>query len=58
METVSLHGEKVRIKIASLEGKDINIQPEFDDCRALSRKKNIPLKGILAEAIKEYNKKR
>lgn len=56
-ETVKLLGEEVHVKIASLEGQEVNILPEFEDCRSLAQKKNIPIKKIMADVIKEFNKK-
>jgi len=57
IKTVRLMGEDVGIKISSLEGKDINIQPEFSDCLKLARRKGLPVKEILRLAIQEYSKK-
>ena len=57
IKTVRLLGEDIGIKISSLEGKDINIQPEFSDCLRLARKKGVPVKEILRLAIQEYSKK-
>jgi uncharacterized protein (TIGR00299 family) protein len=57
IKTVRLLGEDVGIKISRLEGKDINIQPEFSDCLKLARKKGIPVKEILRLAIQEYSRK-
>jgi len=42
---------KVRIKIASYKGKDLTRSPEFEDCAALAKKHNVPLKEIMQKAI-------
>jgi len=57
IKTVRLLGEDIGIKISRLEGKDINIQPEFSDCLKLARKKGIPVKEILRLAAQEYSRK-
>jgi uncharacterized protein (DUF111 family) len=57
VKTVRLLGEDVGIKVSRLEGKDINIQPEFSDCLKLARKKRVPVKEILRLAIQEYSRK-
>ncbi len=50
METVRVEGRPVRIKTALLNGRAVNAQPEFEDCLALAREKNIPLKDVLRRA--------
>lgn len=42
---------KVRVKVALREGRVLNAQPEFEECRALARQKDVPLKDVLAEAL-------
>lgn len=44
---VAVLGEKVSVKIATLAGKAINIQPEFSDCLKLAKKNNLPLKKVI-----------
>jgi uncharacterized protein (TIGR00299 family) protein len=41
----------VRVKIASLKGKDLTVSPEFEDCVALAEKHNVPLKQIMREVM-------
>jgi len=46
---------KIRIKIAKdLTGKIINTQPEYEDCVAYARARNLPLKEILVKAIEIF----
>ncbi len=47
-------GEEVSIKISSLEGKIVNIQPEYADCLNLAKKSNRPVKEIIQLAVKEF----
>ena len=50
VETVKVAGLPVRIKTASLGGRRLNAQPEYEDALAVSRKKGLPLKDVLARA--------
>jgi hypothetical protein len=40
----------VQVKLARLGGRIVNIKPEYEDCRALARKLDLPLKNVLAAA--------
>jgi uncharacterized protein (TIGR00299 family) protein len=53
-ETVLVMGEEIRIKLALLEGKTVNIQPEFDDCLKAAGKVGRPVKDVLALALQAY----
>lgn len=46
----------VRIKIAVLNGNIVNISPEYDDIKILSKKTGLPIKKIAAEVLKVYEK--
>ena len=48
-------GEEVLIKISSLEGKIVNVQPEYADCLKLAKKSDRPLKEIIQLAVKEFH---
>ena len=50
VETVKVAGLPVRIKTASLGGRRLNAQPEYEDALAVSREKGLPLKDVLARA--------
>jgi uncharacterized protein (TIGR00299 family) protein len=43
------YGE-VHFKLARLEGKVVNVSPEYEDCKRLALKKGIPLKDIFEES--------
>ncbi len=47
-------GEEVTIKISSLEGKIVNIQPEYADCLKLAKKRDRPVKEIIQLVEKEF----
>jgi hypothetical protein len=47
-------GEEVSIKISSLEGKIVNIQPEYADCLKLAKKSERPVKEIIQLTVKEF----
>jgi pyridinium-3,5-bisthiocarboxylic acid mononucleotide nickel chelatase len=44
----------VRIKIANLNGTVTNYAPEYEDCREIAVKNDIPLKAVMQEAVREY----
>jgi pyridinium-3,5-bisthiocarboxylic acid mononucleotide nickel chelatase len=44
----------VRIKIANLNGTVTNYAPEYEDCREIAAKNDIPLKAVMQEAVREY----
>ncbi len=56
MKKLRVSGEDVSIKISSLEGTVVNIQPEFADCLKLAKKSDSPVKEIIQLAIKEFYK--
>jgi len=57
IRTVRLHGVPVGIKISTLGGERVNIQPEFSDCLTVARKKGLPVKDVLRQALEEFSKK-
>ena len=56
--TVRVGGEKVGIKVASLGGRTVNVQPEYEDLLKAARKTKRPLKEIAHLAVSEFVKKR
>ncbi len=57
VETVKVLGSPVRIKIASLGGRVLNAQPEYEDALAVARKKGLALKDVLGRASAAHLKK-
>jgi hypothetical protein len=48
----------IRIKIGTLEsGEEVNCAPEFEDCRAIAEKHEIPLKQVMQVAMAAYSLK-
>jgi hypothetical protein len=43
---------KVRVKIGGLDVSTLTISPEYEDCRKIALKKEIPIKRVYDEALK------
>jgi pyridinium-3,5-bisthiocarboxylic acid mononucleotide nickel chelatase len=50
-QTVDLDGFRVRVKISSLDGCQVNAQPEYADAAAAARALGRPIKAVLAQVI-------
>jgi pyridinium-3,5-bisthiocarboxylic acid mononucleotide nickel chelatase len=53
-KTVHTRWGDVRIKMASLNGSVTNYAPEYEDCREIAVKNDVPLKTVMQEAVREY----
>lgn len=54
-EEVKLNGESIRMKVArDLSGQVVNVQPEYEDCSAYATKHDVPLKVVIAEAVRQF----
>ena len=49
--TVRVAGKPVRVKVGRLDGREVNAQPEYEDCLKAARKSGRPLKEILGLAV-------
>jgi len=49
--TVEIDGHAVRIKLARLDGRVVNVAPEHDDCAALAREIGAPVKFVWSAAL-------
>lgn len=52
-ETIETPYGNIRIKIGTLNGKDITRSPEYDDCLACAKKHNVPVRIVHESAIKK-----
>jgi hypothetical protein len=57
VRTIRVLGKPVRVKVARLEGRPVNVQPEYEDCLELARAKGLPLKDVLRRAAAEFEEK-
>jgi uncharacterized protein (TIGR00299 family) protein len=55
---VRVAGRAVGIKVSSLGGREVNVQPEYGDCLRASRQTGRPLKEIVQLAVREYLRRR
>jgi uncharacterized protein (TIGR00299 family) protein len=53
-QTVETALGPVRVKVARLGSRVVNAAPEYEDCRALARRHNLPLKEVYALARAEF----
>jgi len=49
-ETVRLEGRSIRVKLALLDGRVVNAQPEYEDCLAVAKARKLPLKDVIRKA--------
>ncbi|UCC41660.1 MAG: nickel pincer cofactor biosynthesis protein LarC [Candidatus Aminicenantes bacterium] len=54
IKKISVLGEKVAIKVSYLDGKEVNVQPEFSHCLKLAKKNKLPVKEIIQLALKLF----
>jgi len=55
LSTVSTKWGKIRVKTGRSCGKIMSVSPEYEDCRNISIKKNIPLKIVIETAKNAFN---
>lgn len=54
METVSVHGHPVRLKVAVWGGKVLRATPEFEDCRTAAQALGLPVRDVIEAARREW----
>jgi uncharacterized protein (TIGR00299 family) protein len=52
--TVTTEFGKIRIKIASAQGVEMNAMPEYEDCRRAAREHDVPLRAAMEAARAAY----
>ncbi len=57
-EDVRTQWGDVRMKIASMNGTVTNYAPEYEDCRRIASEHHVPLKTVMQEASRAYDRKR
>lgn len=53
-ETVTTVYGEVRMKLARVNGKVVQISPEYEDCRKLAEAKSVPLQSVMQEAMHSW----
>ena len=51
LRTVEVDGQPIDVKVASLDGEVLNVQPEYDHVAAAARALDLPAKTVLRRAI-------
>jgi len=51
-ETVATPFGPVRVKVALRDGREIGAQPEYDDCLLRAREKGVPVRAVMAAALR------
>ena len=53
-ETVATPYGEVRMKLARIDGKVVQISPEYEDCRKLAEANSVPLHSVMQEAMQSW----
>lgn len=48
----------VRVKVSRVNGKILQVAPEFEDCRKLAEEKRVPLQRVMESARRSYEKEK
>jgi uncharacterized protein (DUF111 family) len=54
ISTVQTPYGPIRIKVATLAGKELNAAPEFEDCRAAALQHKVPIKLVQQAAVTAF----
>jgi pyridinium-3,5-bisthiocarboxylic acid mononucleotide nickel chelatase len=55
-ETVETPFGPISLKVATRQGKVVNVAPEYESCRAAARSHGVPLKDVYAAALAAYRR--
>ncbi|MBI5682846.1 MAG: nickel pincer cofactor biosynthesis protein LarC [Deltaproteobacteria bacterium] len=47
IKKVSTRYGKINVKVSKLDGKIVNVQPEYEDCKRIAKEKKVPLKEVM-----------
>jgi len=56
--TVETPFGRIRVKVASAEGKILNAMPEYEDCRRAAREHDVALRAVMDAAIAAYGERK
>ena len=56
VEVETEHG-KVRVKVGRRNGRELGAHPEYEDCLARARERNVPVKEVMAAALTAYRRR-
>jgi uncharacterized protein (TIGR00299 family) protein len=54
VDTVSVGGSRIRVKVAAVGGNTVKAAPEYQDCKRLSEETGRPVRDIMEEASSAY----
>ena len=46
----------IRVKVGRLNGRILNVAPEYEDCKVIAASRGVPLKQVLAEAAAQFQR--
>ena len=53
IEDMNTRFGKIRVKVASFQGRIVNVSPEYEDCKKLAQRSQTPMKKIMSEAVRK-----
>jgi hypothetical protein len=56
VEKLTTQWGEVRVKVAFLESKVVNVSPEYEDCKLIAKKYNLSIKEVYNKIISDVNK--
>jgi uncharacterized protein (TIGR00299 family) protein len=50
IRTIETDWGPIRVKVASMDGRTVNVSPEYEDCRQVAQAHKVPLKNVMEAA--------